>query len=187
MWTVRIENKIEVDLFFKNMEAIKSVRVLNALATAVGHHFRKQWKTNFDREQIDDYRTGIKKWKELKPATKAQRIRQGFGVRPILQRSGRLFKALTRTGTPENINRVNNGRGEFGASVFYAIYHQSHKPRRVLPRRQMIGVARASINAIARMGSAVVRFLPEGRDKVTWRKIYNFSIRGILRRSGSFK
>ena len=181
MWGVKIENQHEVDLFFKNVEAIKSKTVLNSLATAVGHHFRKQWKENFQKEQIDDYQSGTHKWDALKPATKSQRIRQGYGVRPILQRSQRLFKSLTKTGRPENINRVNNGKGEFGTSVFYAIYHQSRKPRRILPRRQIVGVARSSINAIARMGSAVIRFLPEGRDTVTWRKILNFSKRGLLR------
>jgi len=181
MWGVKIENVTEVNLFFKNMEQIKSVAVLNNLANAVGHHLRIQWKENFIKKQIDDYQSGISKWERLKPSTKAQRIRQGYGVRMILRRTKRLFQSVTKKGTPENINRINNGRGEFGTSLWYAIFHQSRKPRRLLPRRQFVGVARASLGAIARMGSAVIRFLPEGREQVTWRKIFNFSKRGTLR------
>lgn len=180
MFGVRIENKKEVDLFFKGYEQISSVRVLNELGKAVGHIFRKEWKENFDREGVDDYRTGFVKWQDIKPATKARRIKRGYGVKPILQNTKRLYNAVIKKGNAENINVVYNGTGLFGVSTYYGIYHQSRRPRKVIPRRQFVAVSKSALIKIARMGAGVVGLLPKPSD-ITWRKLVNFANRPAMR------
>lgn len=180
MFGVRIENKKEVDLFFKGIEQIKSKRVLNELGKAVGYMFRKEWKENFDREGVDDYRSGFVKWQDIKPETKASRIKRGYGVRPILQNTKRLYNSIIKTGNAENINIVHNGRGLFGTITPYAIFHQSRRPRKLLPRRQFVAVSKDALIKIARMGAGAVQLLPKPSD-ITWRKLVNFANRPALR------
>ena len=180
MFGVKIENKKEVDVFFKGIEQIKNVRVLNELAKAVGYMFRKEWKGNFDREGVDDYRTGFVKWKDIKPKTKARRIKRGFGVRPILQNTKRLYNSVIRKGNAENINMIFSGRGLFGTSTHYGIYHQSRRPRKVIPRRQFVAVSKGGLKKIARMGAGVIGLLPKYKD-ITWRKLINFANRPAMR------
>ena len=180
MFSVKIENKKEVDLFFKGMVQIQNVRVLNELGKAVGYMFRKEWKENFDREGVDDYRTGFVKWQDIKPETKARRIKRGFGVRPILQNTKRLYNSVVKKGNAENINIVHGGRGLFGTSTYYGIYHQSRRPRKVIPRRQFVAVSKSGLKKIARMGAGTIGLLPKPSE-ITWRKLINFANRPFMR------
>jgi len=177
MWTVRIENKMEVKTFFDGLASIEDIDVLNKLATAVGYSFRKDWRNNFQKEGIHDYRYGFSKWKPLKPATIRDRIRQGYGASPILQRTKRLYNSIVKKSHGENISIVRGGTGYFGTSVPYGIYHQSYKPRKKLPRRQFVGVSEKMNRQITRMAGYLI-YVAVDLKRITWREIYNFGQRG---------
>lgn len=75
-------------------------------------------------------------WQALAPATILQKERAGYPL-DILVRSGELKKSLTEEGGA-NIKEINPLVMRLGTRVPYAIYHQSNKPRRKLPRRPVI-------------------------------------------------
>lgn len=74
-------------------------------------------------------------WPALAPRTQAERRRKGFPpAHPILQRTGRLMRAVT---LESNENVVVDTPTYLGIAIDvpYFVYHQSNAPRRRLPRR----------------------------------------------------
>lgn len=76
-------------------------------------------------------------WPQLAPSTQAQRRRLGYGPQhPILQRSGKLMRALTIgegayvSTTPTTLRYLISEQ-----EVPYFVFHQSRRPRTRLPRR----------------------------------------------------
>jgi len=57
---------------------------------------------------------------------------------PLLVRTGRLAASLFSKGDPEAVNVITERSLMLGTNVPYAIYHQSDKPRKVLPQRKVI-------------------------------------------------
>ena len=94
-------------------------------------------------------------WPPLNPSYKAAKVRAGLDPR-ILHATLRLVKSLTRRGSgysSDSIFQFLPLRMRYGTSVSYAKYHQSDRPRKVLPRRAPLVVrrrARLQINRIMR-------------------------------------
>jgi len=90
-------------------------------------------------------------WQPLKASTVQGRLRQGYGARPILHRSGdykRAFKA--------DVNAKQMIIGAFG--VRYHKYHQSSASRKKLPRRRTLFLREESKREIVRNFQEYVKF-----------------------------
>jgi hypothetical protein len=128
---VTMEGDVLVDRLVKGVEA----RMANVMPAwpAVVRQFREIMTFAFFTEGG----TTGRKWPDLAPSTQADRVRKGFpGAHPILQRTGKLARALVSGGeggflqaTPR---RLAIGVDE---SLDYFKYHQSNRPRSRLPRR----------------------------------------------------
>jgi phage gpG-like protein len=82
--------------------------------------------------------TASGQWAPLKPATIADRERQGFpGEHPILQRTRTLMRSLTEE-TSDSINVQTPTYLGIGSADPKVVYHQSKAPRTRLPRRAMV-------------------------------------------------
>ena len=79
------------------------------------------------------------KWVGLSKATIKDRKRKGFPPYPILYRTGALKNSLL--GGSGGIDVVDRWGWEYGTRIPYAIYHQSRRPRRRLPRRAFLYVS----------------------------------------------
>ncbi len=79
------------------------------------------------------------KWVGLSKNTIKDRERKGFPPRPILVRTGTLRNSLF--GGKLGIDKMTKNSWEYGTSVPYAIYHQSRRPRRKLPRRAFLYIS----------------------------------------------
>lgn len=75
---------------------------------------------------------------DLAPSTKADRIRRGQPIYPILRRSGFLEASMTNPNDPDAICRITPDSLTIGTTVPWAIYHQSDKPRTRLPQRKFL-------------------------------------------------
>ena len=80
---------------------------------------------------------GGKRWQELSPAYAAWKQAQYPG-KPILERTGDLVKSLTSEHDPNTVQVKKRKTLTLGTKIPYAIYHQSPKPRKRLPRRPEI-------------------------------------------------
>jgi phage gpG-like protein len=80
---------------------------------------------------------GGEKWPELS-AGYAGWKEAHYPGKPILQRTGDLVASLTSGSDPNAVKREERKTLTLGSKIPYAIYHQSPKPRRVLPRRPEI-------------------------------------------------
>ncbi len=106
--------------------------------------FRPVWPSIADEfhEQVrDQFKTegeeGGQRWQELS-AEYAGWKEAHFPGKPILQRTGDLEKSLTSAKDPNAVYVAARKTLTLGSKVPYGIYHQSPKPRTVLPRRPMI-------------------------------------------------
>jgi phage gpG-like protein len=80
-------------------------------------------------------------WAPLRPATVADRIRQGYGGdHPIMWRTGLLLRSLSAQGQPGNIVMTTPNSLTVGSTVPYAGYQQSGTSRMVA--RPLIGINR---------------------------------------------
>lgn len=78
-------------------------------------------------------------WAPLKPATQQDRVRHGYpAAHPILRRSGRLERSLMLGS--ESIVVEAPRYLALGSDVEYFVFHQSKRPRQVLPRRAVINL-----------------------------------------------
>ncbi len=76
-------------------------------------------------------------WPALSPAYQEAKERRYPG-KPILQRTGELEKSLTSATDANAVHIAERKALTLGTRVPYAIYHQSTRPRRRLPRRPEI-------------------------------------------------
>jgi hypothetical protein len=100
-------------------------------------------------------------WAQLKPRTQLDRKRHGFPpAHPILQRTGKLQRALT-TGEGAYVRSMAN-RLEYllSSEVGYFKYHQSRQPRTRLPRRAPVLLTGDDKNALV----FPIRLYVTGRD-----------------------
>jgi len=81
-------------------------------------------------------------WAPLRPATQAQRRRQGYGAAaPILKRTGALMKSVTKAGDPNNVLRISPLKFQMfsmltvGEYLFLAEIHQHGAPSVKIPAR----------------------------------------------------
>lgn len=73
---------------------------------------------------------------DLKPATKNTKLRTVGFVYPILKRTGKLEKSITKAGSPGNITIINRSSVVVGSKVSYAPYHQ--EGTKVIPQRRFV-------------------------------------------------
>jgi phage gpG-like protein len=87
--------------------------------------------------------------------------RKHYPGRKILRATGALFESLTRRFDGRHIERVSEDSLRFGTLVPYATFHQSTRPRRVMPYRPPVGLTeadkRAIVHAIQRRAMEGVR------------------------------
>lgn len=72
------------------------------------------------------------KWQPLN-ATYAAQKRRRYGSKPILEATGKMRKGFKSSVSPRRLVIKND--------VKYFRYHQSNRPRRILPRRPMLNVS----------------------------------------------
>lgn len=75
-------------------------------------------------------------WPALAESTVKQKAAAGYGSKPILQRTGKLYESLTVQGAPFNVTDIGETEATFGTNVPYAILHQLGGGK--LPRRREI-------------------------------------------------
>lgn len=96
---------------------------------------------DFYAQEKDQFRTegaeGGERWEELSPEYAAWK-EASYPGKPILQRTGDLVGSLTSASDPNAVKVEERKTLTLGSKVPYAIYHQSPKPRTVLPRRPEI-------------------------------------------------
>lgn len=128
--------KIEVEgkeqLLSSFLEVQEGVVDLRQLGTWdwVATEFRKVEKEIFDSEGSPA------KWKELSPKYAVVKQKK-YGNMPILQASGKLYRAMTGT-SPDSVFEKQAQEMAIGTSLPYAKYHQSKDARKTLPRRPML-------------------------------------------------
>jgi phage gpG-like protein len=82
---------------------------------------------------------GPGQYPDLKDSTKAEKTRLGYGVYPILKRTGRLGNSLTNKAHEDAIHEiVNKDTLIVGTKVPYANPHQDGAPKINLPMRKVL-------------------------------------------------
>lgn len=106
--------------------------------------YRPIWgviEDDFYALEMDQFKSegteGGEKWQALSPAYGGWK-EQHFPGKQILERSGDLVRSLTSGSDPNAVKIEERKTLTLGSKIPYAIYHQSPKPRRVLPRRPEI-------------------------------------------------
>ncbi len=88
-------------------------------------------------------------WVPLKPATIKDRLRQGFGAGPILQRTKLLLTSLTKKGAPYQVFRARPRSLVLSSTLPYFEIHQKGGP--VIPKREMLGYQKQDRSQITRI------------------------------------
>lgn len=103
------------------------------LGGAILRLFRRVVKQNFDSAG----KLASPRWAPLSPRTLLEKARRGFGGKPIMRRTDRLYRSLTLgVRTSDSVVEVTPTSLRFGTSVEYAGFHQ--RGGRHLPRRQLL-------------------------------------------------
>lgn len=118
----------------------KAISNLKPVFKESGQFLVKEYKKTMDTEGT--HLLG-RRWKKLKPSTLADKLRLGYSPQ-ILKRTGKLKSGFT-------IGQLTKWLVEVKNPVSYFKYHQSSAPRRVLPRRQMIGLNNKMIKSIVKL------------------------------------
>lgn len=92
---------------------------------------------------------GRPKWTPLKPSTIADRIRQGYGPGPMLQRTKALIRSLTVKGAPFQVFQARPRSLVLSSRLFYFEIHQ--KGGSIIPRRAMLAYQRQDQSHITRL------------------------------------
>ena len=107
----------------------------DALSAAV----RQGWGENFAGERSGDGRS----WAALKPSTVLDRLRSGYGARPILVRSGHLRGSLLNAGASDSYEQAQVSGNEWqlvvGTEDTKAIFHEQGTAR--MPARPFIALS----------------------------------------------
>jgi phage gpG-like protein len=69
---------------------------------------------------------------------------------PILQVTGALMRSVTRKYDPRHVERASADSLVFGSTVLYGIFHQSTRPRRVIPYRPFVAFTEVDKRAITK-------------------------------------
>jgi phage gpG-like protein len=89
-------------------------------------------------------------WKPLSEGTIKQRVREGFGAGPMLQRTGALRKSF--------YSYVDEKRALVSSHSPYFAYHQSRMPRTKIPRRVMLILSESTKQNIVQEFNKFLRF-----------------------------
>jgi phage gpG-like protein len=125
----------------------------------IGDVLREGTERQFDTE--GGYASGG--WKQLTPERIAYKQKRGLDPH-ILRATDRLKDALTRKFDTDHIEHIVGDVLTFGASVPYGVFHQSSKPRTVIPFRPPVAITnedkrnmvkRAQAALLAESGKAV--------------------------------
>lgn len=114
-------------------EIEKSVKLVGDLRVAFGLIGRDWFKSN--RAQFSLKGSG--QYTPLRERY-AQEKRRAVGNKPILVRSGRLRDSVTNFGSADSVINITQTAMILGTRVPHGIYHQSDKPRRVIPLRKFL-------------------------------------------------
>jgi len=122
----------------------------------------------------DNFRTrgvaGGSRWRDLAPATRARKRRQGHDPR-ILRATGRLYNSLVGSGVSQSsmgvgvaasvdhIEEISADTLRWGSRVKYGVYHQSSQPRSKIPYRPPVALSQRRKREIAK---ALQRAIVEG-------------------------
>jgi len=90
-----------------------------------------------------------RRWQKLADTTIADRIRKGFGPKPILVRTGLLRNSLTRMGAPQQHLRIGPRSLQFGSNVDYFLPNQMGTD--TIPAREMFLLQRQDNSQISRI------------------------------------
>jgi phage gpG-like protein len=100
---------------------------------------------------------GGSRWRDLKPATRARKRREHLDPR-ILRATGRLYASFFAG--PDHIEEISGDTLRWGSRVGYGKYHQSTRPRRVIPYRPPVRLAEGDKRDVVR---ELQRAIVEGR------------------------
>ena len=135
-------SKSEVD-YVKDLNGVIARGTdLTVAMERVGNYFLGVNLRNFQAE-------GRPKWTPLQPATIKDRLRQGFGAGPILQRTKLLFHSLTKKGAPYQIFRARPRSLIVSSRLPYFEIHQ--KGGEHIPKREMLGYQKQDKSQITRI------------------------------------
>ena len=99
----------------------------------IGRQYRQEVRLIFKRKQV---RQPSLKWPDLKKRTLADKEKEGYGHKGILERTGNLRRSMTGKAHPNNITKIGSVSAEFGSSVEYGNFHDdTESPREKLPLR----------------------------------------------------
>lgn len=128
--TLTLEGEIVIDRVFAGLE--ERMTNLAPAWPAVVQAFQAITSRAFASEGAS---TGAP-WPQLAASTQSERRRRGFGAaHPILQRTGRLMRALTIGEGAYVGMQPQSMTYHLSDGVGYFVYHQSNQPRTRLPRR----------------------------------------------------
>lgn len=134
-----VDGEVQVNLALTKI--ISRVNNLIPIWDDVEELLRQDVETVFEME-------GRPRWVPLSPQTIISRARRGFPYPqfPMLVNTGRLKSSLVLRSHYEHIYNKERLWMEFGSKTPYAIYHQSPRPRRKLPRRPFIYIDRKFVS-----------------------------------------
>jgi len=89
-------------------------------------------------------------WKPLSEGTIKQRVRDGYGTGPTLQRTGSLRKSF--------YSYVDEKKALVSSNSPYFVYHQSRMPRTKIPRRVMLILTENTKQNIVQAFNTFLRF-----------------------------
>ena len=116
---------------------VKRGKNLSPAFQEIGNMFRQSRKTIFALKGPGGYPDLSPKYKKQKGKPK-KRGGAGF-VYPILKRTGKLEKSITRISDGNNITIIRPKAFAFGTNLPYAKYHNSGRtPRRKIPLRKFV-------------------------------------------------
>ena len=113
----------------------------------IGDDLRMDFLTQFIEE--GGYYGKGSQWAPLRPATIADRARQGYGPGPKLWRGGYLIYSVISQNRPGNITEIHSDWAAFGTAVEYAGYLHYGTSRMVA--RQVVGVSWKRKSGIVRV------------------------------------
>jgi phage gpG-like protein len=93
--------------------------------------------------------SGGSRWRDLKPATRARKRREHLDPR-ILQATHRLHDSLVDSSHPEHVEHITADSLRWGSTVPYGVYHQSTRPRRVIPYRPPVRLSEVDKRQVVR-------------------------------------
>jgi phage gpG-like protein len=129
---VELGGSAEQLLFALRAGRFDSYRV--PLQGAIARLLRRVLRQNF--EERGSFATP-RPWAPLARSTIRDRIRQGYGGKPMMRRTDRLYRSLTlQRASADGVFEVTDDSITLGSRVEYAQYHQ--RGNAILPRRQLI-------------------------------------------------